>query len=153
MRLPILASLLVAAACGGGSDTPSVDAPSTVSHGFDKPTAALKANNETSPDVWVELGPANLGCLGTAANDPATTLVVNLTSKVRDFQSGAAVPGAVVTAFPNQSTTTPFPNAPWTADGNADVTIMIPQGTKRFGYKMTDADSLDTLLLNQTVQP
>lgn len=152
MRLPILASILVAAACGG-SDSPSADAPPAVSHGFDKPTAALKANNEMSPDNWVELGPANLGCLGTPANDAATTLVVNLSSKVKDFQSGSAVPGAVVSAFPNQSISTPFPGAPWTADGNADVTIMIPQGTKRFGYKMTHPDSLDTLLLNQTVQP
>ena len=152
MRLPILASLLVAAACGG-SETSSPDAPPAVSHGFDKPAAALKANNEMSPDNWVELGPANLDCLGTAANDPATTLVVNLSSKVKDFQSGSAVPGAVVSAFPNQSISTPFPGAPWTADGNADVTIMIPQGTKRFGYKMTHPDALDTLLLNQTVQP
>lgn len=152
MRLPILASILVAAACGGSGST-TEDAPPAVSHGFDKPTAALKANNEMTPDNWVELGPANLGCLGTAANDPATTLVVNLSSKVKDFQSGSAVPGAVVSAFPNQSISTPFPGAPWTADGNADVTIMIPQGTKRFGYKMTHPDSLDTLLLNQTVQP
>jgi hypothetical protein len=152
MRLPILASLLVAAACGGADDPPTPDAP-PVSHGFDKPTASLKANNEMSPDNWVELGPANLGCLGTAANDLPTTLVVDLATTVKDFQSGSAVPGAVVTAFPNQSTATPFPGAPWTADANADVTIMIPSGTKRFGFKMTHPDSLDTLLLNQTVQP
>jgi hypothetical protein len=111
------------------------------------------ANMEASPDNWVEVGPADLSCFGTPASDLPTTVAVNLTTKIKDFQSKSPVPNAVVQAFPNQSVSTPFPGSPWTADGNADVTVVIPQGTKRFGFKMTHPDALDTLLLNQTVEP
>ena len=149
MRLPII---LVSAltACGGGDD-PTPDSPPATSHGFDKPTASLKANNEASPDVWVEVGPADLSCLNTPSIDLPTTVEVKLATTVRDFQSGAAVPGATVSVFPNQDLSSPVPGSPWTADGTAMVTVTIPVGTERFGFKMTHPNAMDTLLLNQTV--
>ncbi|MEJ7598192.1 MAG: hypothetical protein WKG01_09810 [Kofleriaceae bacterium] len=148
----MFASLPLSLAACGGSDDPTPDAAGAVSHGFDKPTAALKANNEASPDNWVEVGPADLTCLNKPAADVATTVAVELATTVRDFQSGAAVPNASVTVFPNQDQSAPFGSA-YTADGEAKVTVTIPVGTKRFGFKMTHPDAMDTLLLNQTVAP
>ena len=80
-----------------------------------------------------------------------TTVVVKASTTVKDFQSGSLVPNTVVTAYPNQDVTAPFDTQ--TADGNAALTLTIPVNTKRFGYKMTNPEALDTLLLNQTVAP
>jgi hypothetical protein len=138
-------------ACGDdGGATPDAPAPDI---GFNKPTKSLKANNETAPDVWAELGPADLACLNTPNADMATTVAVSLATTVEDFQSGNPAPGTVVTVFPDQATNQPFAGSPYTADGDANVTVTIPVGTKRFGFKMTSDSSLDTLLLNQTVAP
>ncbi len=155
MRFASLSSVLalaLVAACGddGGSSTP--DAKADVDIGFNKPTAPLKANHEVSKNNWVEDGPADLTCLNTPSADLPTTVAVALTTKVDDFQSGNAVPGTSVTVFPNQDTASPFGPAV-VSDGNAMVTVNIPAGTKRFGFKMTNSSSLDTLLLNQTVKP
>jgi hypothetical protein len=139
----------LAAACGGGEGT-KPDAP-PVDNGFNKPTASLKANTEVSDNMWMELGPADLSCLNTPSADAATTVVVKASTTVKDFQSGSLVPNTVVTAYPNQTVGSPFDTQ--TADGNAALTITIPVGTKRFGYKMTNPEALDTLLLNQTVKP
>ncbi|MBA3462996.1 MAG: hypothetical protein H0T46_23775, partial [Deltaproteobacteria bacterium] len=143
---------LTVAACGddGGSTTP--DAPKVENIGFNKPTMPLKANMEISKNNWMEIGPADLTCLGTANNDMATTVAVTLSTTVKDFQSGNAVPGTVVTVFKDQVTTDVIAG-PATADGNAMLTLTIPAGTKRFGFKMTNSNSLDTLLLNQTLNP
>jgi hypothetical protein len=141
-----LTSLFVAAAACGGGDKPSPDAPPPPDIGFNKPTASLKANANN-----VEVGPADLACLGTPANDPATTVVVTLDTTVRDFQNDTAVANAGVTAFRNADVAQPFDTKTAGADGK--VSITIPTGVKRFGFKMTDASSLDTLLLNQKVEP
>lgn len=147
----VLALTLVAACGDDGGNTP-VDAPKVEDIGFNKPTGVLKANHEVSKNNWVEDGPADLSCLGTPSADVATTVAVALATKVDDFQSGNAVPGTSVTVFPNQDTASPFGPAV-VSDGNAMLTVNIPVGTKRFGFKMTNASSLDTLLLNQTVDP
>ena len=140
---------LVAACGGGGSDKP-VDAPPK-DIGFSNPTAPMMANREISEDNWEEIGPADLGCLGTPANDPATTVAVSLKTKVEDFQSENLVPGTTVVVFRGQNTTDVLDTK--TADGNAEVTVTIPVGVTRFGYKMSSESALDTLLLNQKVQP
>jgi hypothetical protein len=108
---------------------------------------------EAMPKQWTEVGPADLSCLNTAASDPATTVAVTLSTTVRDFQSDgtADTAGSVVTAFPAQDASAPFDTQ--TADASANVTLTIPVGMKRFGFKMTNPSSLDTLLLNQTVKP
>ncbi len=146
-----LATIGGLAACGGGGGNTTVDAPDQPDVGFNKPTASLKANMEVSTDNWQEIGPADLSCLDTPSDDVATTVEVTLSTTVRDFESGNLVPNTMVTVFPDQSADSPFDTQ--TADGNADVTVTIPIGTKRFGYKMVDSESLDTLLLNQKVDP
>ncbi|HLL22563.1 MAG TPA: hypothetical protein VK427_10545 [Kofleriaceae bacterium] len=148
-----MTSLGFIVACGGGgdsSDKPAVDAaPKDI--GFSNPTATLKANREVSTDNWEEIGPADLSCLNTPANAPPTTVAVELSTVVRDFQSDNLVPGTTVVAFRGQNTTDVFDTA--MADGNAAVKIDIPVGVSRFGYKMTSDSALDTLLLNQKVDP
>jgi hypothetical protein len=138
------------AACGG-DDGASVDAPPK-DIGFTKPTKSLKSNMETAENQWTEIGPADLACLNTANNDMATTVAVALATKVTDFQSGNLAPGTSVTVFPDQSEDAPF-GPPVIADEMAKLTVNIPIGTKRFGFKMTSDSALDTLLLNQTVLP
>lgn len=149
-RLTSFVVFTALAACGGGGGGSTPDAPAP-DIGFNKPTASLKANTEVSDNQWMELGPADLTCLNTASADVATTVAVALSTVVKDFQSGNLVPNTVVTAFPNQTVASPFDTQ--TADGNAALTITIPVGTKRFGYKMTNPEALDTLLLNQIVKP
>ncbi|MEO8706311.1 MAG: hypothetical protein ABI867_40150 [Kofleriaceae bacterium] len=138
-------------ACGGGGGTSTPDAPEVTDIGFNRPTKSLKANMEVSEDNWTEVGPADLTCLNTPNGDVATTVQVALSTVVRDFQSDNLVPNTQITVFNNQDTANPFQTT--AADGNAAVTFTIPVGTKRFGYKMIDPSSLDTLLLNQKVTP
>ncbi|MGN6109160.1 MAG: hypothetical protein ACTHU0_28905 [Kofleriaceae bacterium] len=143
-----LSSLIALAACGDdGNSNPPVDAPKDT--GFNKPTATLKANQETG-GTWMEVGPADLTSCANAADLPST-VAIELKTTVKDFQTNNLVPNTTVTAFPNSDINSPFDTK--TADANAELTIDIPVGTKRFGYKMTNAASLDTLLLNQTVRP
>jgi hypothetical protein len=142
----------LSAACGGGDEMP--DAPEDI--GFNTPTVTLKANRpidddndpETEP-VWEELGDADLTCLNTPNNDMASTVVVTLSTKVNDFQTGNSVPGAMVTAFKDQDFMNPFDTQ--TADGMANITFTIPVGTKRFGYRMSADTAMPTFLLNQTL--
>ena len=151
MRIGFVA-LVTVAACGGGTSSPPMpDAAEEVDVGFNKPTKSLKANNEVSPDMWQETGPANLACLNMPSADAATTVAVTVNATIRDFQSDNLVPNATITAFKDQDAGSPFDTT--MADGNAKLSIDIPVGTKRFGYKMTNPDSLDTLLLNQKVAP
>jgi hypothetical protein len=145
-----LSPLILLAACGGGDTPPPVDAAAD-DIGFNRPTKSLKANMELSEDNWMEIGPADLACLGMPSADPPTTVAVTLSTVIRDFQSDNLVPNATITAFQNQDTANPFDTT--TADGNAALSIDIPIGTKRFGYRMVDDSSLDTLLLNQKVLP
>jgi len=145
-----ISSLVTVAACGDDGGTVTPDAP-VKDIGFTKPGATLKANNETAPDTWAELGPANLGCLNTASADVASANIITINTKVEDFQSGGDRAGMVVTVFPNQDSNSPFPGGPYTSGGDATVSVTVPAGTKRFGYKMTSDESLPTLLLNQTL--
>ena len=146
-----LGTLLTSAACGddGGSSTPDAAVKDI---GFNKPKAALKANHEVSKNNWAEDGPADLSCLGTPTADAASTVEVSLTTRVDDFQSGNLRDHTTVTVFPNQDTSAPFGPAV-VSDASAMLTVSIPAGTKRFGFKMIEKDSLETLLLNQLVEP
>lgn len=158
MRLTSISLVLLTlgvGACGDdgnntGDDTNTPDAK-VVDIGFTKPTAPLMANHENPAmeDDWIEDGPANLACLGTPSADVATTTAIAVTTKVTDFQSGNASSGTSVTVYKNQESESPLGPA-IVSDQTASVTITIPAGTKRFGYKMVNpTTSLPTLLINQ----
>src|SRR5690606_4118876 len=135
------------AACGGDDTGETPDAG--VDIGFNPPTVTLKANEEVAEDQWMEVGDADLTCLNTASADQPTEVVVTLTTKVSDFQSGNAVPGAMVEIFKGQNYMTVEDTA--TADTDAMVTLELPEGVTRFGYRMTSDTSMTTFLLNQTL--
>jgi hypothetical protein len=160
-------SLVSLAACGGGdSKQPTVDAPKDI--GFKQPTAALHANMTPSGGAPMDLGPADLSCLGTTSGDMATTVAVALATTVKDFQNhtlnGGAMDATTISVFKDvdiatlvdtqMSTTTGCNSTPAVAPCGA-VTVTIPTGVKRFGFKMTDGANafLPTLLLNQKVDP
>jgi hypothetical protein len=142
----IISSLSVAA-CGGDDGGSMPDA--AIDIGFNPPTVTLKANDEVAEDSWMEVGPADLSCLGTPSADVASSVAVTLNTKVTDFQSGNAVPNAKVEVFKDQAYTMVVNEA--TSDTSANVSLMLPAGVKRFGYRMTSSSSLPTFLLNQTL--
>lgn len=150
MRNLVLISFLFATACGGGGSKPMPDAPKQ-DIGFDKPTKSLKANM-SSGDTWTEIGQADLSCLGMPSTDTPTTVAVMLATEVDDFQSGAKQPNTTVTAFQGIDVTHPF-DTKTSGATDAKLTMNIPVGTKRFGFKMVGSGILDTLLLNQSVKP
>ena len=135
-----LVSALSVGACGDdGGTTPPVDAP-IKDIGFSKPTATLKANNETAPDTLVEIGPANLACLNTPNNDVANTVEVTINTIVEDFQTGNLVPNTTVTVFANQAAGTPFPGGPYVSSSTG-ATAMTPRRV-RDGYSSTCSASI-----------
>lgn len=156
MRLPIiLATLtslsLVACDAGDGDTAPDagVVADAGVDIGFNTPTVTLKANNQVSETQWTEVGSADLSCLGSPSDDAASTVAVTINTKVTDFQSGNSVPGAMVQVFKDQNHMTVEDTA--TADTSAMVSLDLPAGTKRFGYKVSASSAMPTFLLNQTL--
>ena len=150
MRLRSILPVVLLAACGGGESTTPDSPVSTEDIGFKKPTGSLRANREVNPDKWEDVGAADLSCLGTASADQPTSVAVALSTIVRDFQSDNLVPNADIEVF-NADTLAVFQNT--TALEDATVVINIPTGVKRFGYRMNDPESLETLLLNQKVKP
>ena len=142
----VIAFALVA--CNGGKTPPMPDAAKDV--GFNKPTAALHANTQVTTggtSTWMDLGPADLSCLGTATSDVPTSASMMFTTTVKDFQSGNAVPQATVIAFKGVDPSTQFDMQ--TSDANGNITFTIPAGTTRVGFKMTADAVMPTFLLNQ----
>lgn len=158
MRIGLVSSVvsvgLGLSACGGGGGVAvdalvgNLDAPGQ-DIGFAKPTKSLKANMEVSTNTWSEIGPANLACLGTPTADTATTVVVTLATTTTDFEKLMPVGSIGVTAFPVIDIGAPFDTK--TSDPTGAVSLRVPVGTKRFGFKMTSTQDFDTLLLNQKV--
>ncbi len=148
MRLS-LAFTLISLTVGACGDDGGTTMPDAADNGFNTPTTTLKANREVPgmDDVWEEIGDADLTCLNTASADAATTVAVTFNLKVTDFQSDQAVPDATVRLFKDQDSANPV--AMGTADSDANLTLTVPAGTKRFGYKMESANALPTFLLNQ----
>jgi hypothetical protein len=144
---------LISIACAGACSSTKHTTPDAGDTGFRRPTAALRANKEVSDNNWVDQGAADLSCLGTPSSDQATTVAVTLSTVVKDFQSGNAVPLANVTAYDNQSFDAPFDTE--MADGNGMITFHVPTGRKRFGFKLTTSDgqTMPTFLLNQYIDP
>jgi len=150
----ILGSSLLIACGDDGAKSPDAE---VVSVGFDKPTIEVHANDEAGAGVWTDLGPADLTCLNTPSTDMPTAQAVTLNTVVKDFQSDKLVTGAAVTAFTGIDFGNPF-GAAVTSDGQGLVTVAIPAGQRRIGFKMAGGVSgsttqLDTFLLNQYLDP
>ncbi|HEY0251047.1 MAG TPA: hypothetical protein VGC41_05945 [Kofleriaceae bacterium] len=108
--------------------------------GFNKPTAKLVANTGNTA-----AGDADLT---SCATDAPTSAAITLTTQVVDFQNQTAVPNATVTAFDDIAVDSPFVTG--TSDATTgNVTLAIPAGTKRYGFKMTADGQFPTFLLNQ----
>jgi hypothetical protein len=143
----VSASVAGCLGCGGGESAPDA-AP--VNTGFNPPAAALRANVELGSNNWMDVGPADLSCLNTPTADKASTIAGMLTTVVQDFQLKTPVFNAAVTAFGGIELNSPF--AMGASAGDGKVSIAIPAGTKRFGFKITSEDGLPTLLLNQILK-
>ena len=166
MRRLVSLVVILVAACSG-NPKPKPDAAKDI--GFNKPSTSLHANMDVSGTV-VDLGPADLSCLGTASADVATTVPVVLTTTVKDFQDNAKLNGGAVnpvniTAFKDVDYTHPFDTQMSTYSSTAcpknapcgNVMVTVPVGTKRFGFQMVDPAAspafLPTFLLFQSVDP
>ena len=152
MRLPLAFTLisLSLAACGGDDGNNMPDA-AVKDVGFNKPTMTLQANMDGSAG-WTTIGPADLSCLNTPSTDTPTTVDVALSTTVKDFQNQTAVGTATVTAFKGIDIANVFDTQTSDSQSGA-VTITIPTGTTRFGFKMTADSAMPTFLLNQKVDP
>jgi len=150
MRLALALSItsLSLAACGGGSDAPPDAAGNDI--GFNPPSDVVHANSEAAGS-WMDLGPADMTCLNTPTADQPAATAITLNTVVTDFQSGATVANATVTAFPGVDDATVFDTQTSADDGT--ISFTIPAGTKRFGFKMTADAAMPTFLLNQYVDP
>ena len=128
-------------------DGPEVDAFGTVGNpGFVAPAQAVAAWTETSPGSFAA-ATLDLSCLGVMRVDPAIGQQVTVTATVRDFQSDNTQPGATVTAFAGANPSSVLSSS--IADGSGVATLTIPQGTKRFGYKVESTNSRPTFVHDQ----
>jgi hypothetical protein len=134
------------AACGGGGDPVDPNA---------KP---LQAWSE-SGDVFTEQA-LDVSCFHTPSADVAqSAATITLNTKVTDFQTDAAVPGAMVTAFAGTDQSAVIGTGTSTGDGTMSIMISMTPAHTRFGFKMTCAappcnpDFYDTFLLNQYLDP
>ena len=160
-----LASLtLLAVACGGDDDgdggdgMTQIDAAVGGNPGFPTPTAVTKANMKMG-GVWTEIGDADWSCLNTPSTDMPSTQSIALSGKITDFQTGAGVGGATVTAFPGimlggSSGAPVMSDSAAATKGNYTASLAaLPSGTTRYGFKIEAAGYVKTYLLNQYLDP
>ncbi|MBP6629058.1 MAG: hypothetical protein KBG28_26460 [Kofleriaceae bacterium] len=135
------------AACGGDDGSGGPDATTVVN-------PVLKAYRETGDQVFEER-PLNTSCLGTPTADMASTVEITLNTKVTDFQEEDGVPGATVGVFDGFDYMNPVATgtASSAAGMEGDISLVIPAGRRRFGFRMQAEDWFDTLLLFQYLDP
>ncbi|MCA9680464.1 MAG: hypothetical protein H6708_29775 [Kofleriaceae bacterium] len=136
---------LATAACGGGDDTPATpDADTGGNPGFILPTDTTKANMDDAP-----IGEADWSCLNTASDDVATAVEIHLTGVINDFQDNSKeIRDGTITVFPDTDYMNPVDTSgPTAVDGVFDLTLTT--GVKRFGFKVSAPNYMDTFLLNQ----
>lgn len=142
----------VSIACGG-DDTGGSDADAGLpNEGFVVPGQPTVAYSEEA-GVWVEQGPANWDCFDTPTDDVATTVPVNLTGSLQDFQTDGELPDASITAYTDTDfTAAGVASADADEDGNYAMTI--PAGGTRWAFKVVVPDeALDTYSLNRFFDP
>jgi hypothetical protein len=146
--------LALAAACGGDDDGGGgADGGTLENPGFATPDTVTTAFTKDG-EIWNEVGPANWSCLNTASDDMPSTVAINLTGIVRDFQNDDdVIADAVITAYDgNDITGNPLATATSEADGSFALTLEA--GVERVAFKMSaKPDYLDTYLLNQYYDP
>lgn len=135
--------------CGGDDDGGDPDAM-TGNQGFVTPTETTLAWEEVN-GVWTEMGAADWSCLNTPSDDVATTVDINLTGVVEDFQTGNPVPDALNQVFPGADIGNIIGMG--TADEDANYSMTLPMGHARYGFLTTVDGTLPTYLLNQYFDP
>jgi hypothetical protein len=148
---------------GGGNDTPDAEVNGAVcpnsqnpaNKGFICPTAtALSWTFDADASAWVEVGPADFSCLGAANEDTASTVDINITGLVADFEKGTPVTDASIEVFPGVDFASPFAaDSPITTGADGTFTATVPTGQTRIGFKVTAAGYLDTYTLNSYFAP
>jgi hypothetical protein len=147
-RLVTLATFAAALAVGCGGD--DGDDPEELS-GFVTPTDITRAYTGGNGS-WTEVGPADWSCLDTASEDVPTAVDVAVTGAVEDFQSGDAVPDAVVTLYTDTNLAGSGVETA-TADGDGAYAVTVPTGSGRVAFKVEHPDALPTYSLNQLFDP
>jgi hypothetical protein len=144
--------MLALAACSDDGGPP----PPPANPGFTTPTAITMANERVG-GVWTEMGPADWTCLNTASSDQPSVSIM-LSGVLDDFQSGNAVGGATITAFPGIMTTANSGQATSSNEaatrGDYAMTVTAHGGGEtRTGFVVTATGYLKTYLLNQYLNP
>ena len=144
---------LLAAACGGGDDGGGDgDGDGDLENeGFATPTDITRAYTGADGN-WTEVGPANWDCLNQPSEDQPLATDVTLTGTVEDFQSGDALPGAMLTAF-NDTNLGGSGVASTTSDVDGNFSVTLPSGSERIAFKVDHEDALPTFTLNQLYAP
>lgn len=133
---------------GGGGGTPDAGAGN---EGFVPPDVTTKAYDEQGSGNWVEVGDADWSCLNTPSDDMANSVEITLNGRTEDFQTGDDLPNATVTVFDDIEVDNPFATA--TSDATGNFTMTIPTGHTRLGFKVVADGQMETLLLNQYLEP
>jgi hypothetical protein len=132
----------------GATDAPIAPADGSGSDdGFEPPAAPLSAWTGTSGNYTGMV--LDLSCLGAPRADAPTTTAITLTASVRDFQAKNVVPSAQVAAYATLGA--PFATA--TTDGTGTAMLTIPSGKTRIGFDLTEANSHETLIVDQLLDP
>ncbi len=139
----------VFAACGGDD---VVDEPELPNEGFVLPDRPTQAFTEVA-GVWELVGDANWDCFDTPSEDSPTTIDINLTGQLQDFQTDGDLPDASITVYNDTNFTGPGLG---TADADEDgaYAVTLPAGGTRWAFKVViEDDALDTYTLNQFFEP
>jgi hypothetical protein len=161
----LLATTFALGACGGGGDgdetTDNTGSPCdefVIPGGDSNPGFAKPVDDEGNcilVEAWDDGEPAaiDLSCLGTPSDDQASSVEITLDTTVTDFQTGETLAGATVTVFNDIMIDDGDEFATGESGTDGELTVTIPAGTTRFGFKMVREDWFDTLLLNQYLDP
>lgn len=144
---------IAGAACGGGDDDGGgADGGTLENPGFGTPDTVTTAFAREG-EIWNEVGPANWDCLNTASDDVPSTVDINLTGVVRDFQNDDDVIAEAMISVYADSDIDGTPIAMTTSGSDGSYSLSLDAGIERVAFKTEAADYLDTYLLNQYYAP
>jgi hypothetical protein len=179
-RLAWVAAMSLAAACGGGDDAADPDgAPLADASDIDAtvPTADAAPNRGFIPPVevttaytvedgaFVEVGPANWGCIGDPDSVETTEEEVDVTGRLKEFGGGEEdrVEGAEIVVFAETdfyASTIAGPVTTSEAEEDGEGTVLDPggeyegitldPGVTRVAFRATAEGYVDTYSLNRS---